>query len=227
MSDNSSENMPPPNHYSSGSPRKFRIIIWISLFIVYLLSTLDLIGWAFNISIFKSIGPQLEPMKINSALCFIFAATALLIMHSDLSAIIRKGLATFFTILILGTSLITLYGYYFSSSSSHESSMTGLSALFLSPGMRMAFLTAFNFLLIAGILFLFLAERNKTSGLANIITLTVLLVSYYIIVSYILGVETVFKLGDATDSSEYRHCFFCYLYSSLNNKAAYNGLKTF
>ena len=188
--------MPSPNHYSSGLPRKFSIIIWISLFMVYLLSTLDLIGWAFNISIFKSIAPQWEPMKINSALCFIFAATALLIMHSDLPAIIRKGLVTFFTIFIFGTSLITIYGYYISLSSSHESSMTGLSALFLSHGMRMAFLTAFNFLLIASILFLLLAERNKATGLANIITITVLLVSYYIIVSYILGVETAFKMGD-------------------------------
>ncbi len=197
MSENSSESMPSPNHYLSGLPRKLRIIIWISLFMVYLLSALDLIGWAFNISIFKSFGAQWEPMKINSALCFIFAATALLIVHSDLPAIIRKGLATLFTIFIFGTSLITVYGYYNSLSSSHESSMTGLSALFLSPGIRMAFLTAFNFLLIAGILFLLLSGRNKTSGLAKILILTVLLVSYYIIVSYVLGVETVFKLGDA------------------------------
>ena len=198
MSDNPAENMPSPNHNSSGLPGKFRIIIWISLFVVYLLSTLDLIGWAFNISIFKSIAPQWEPMKINSALCSIFAATSLLIMYSDLHAIIRKGLATFFAIFICGTSLITIYGYYISLSSSQESSMTGLSTLglFLSPGIRMAFLTALNFLLIAIILFFFLADRNKTTGYANILTLIVLLISYYIIVSYILGVETAFKFGD-------------------------------
>ncbi len=187
-----------PDYHLSGLPRQFKIAILISLLAVYLLSILDLIGWGFNISVFKSIYPQWEPMKINSALCFIFAATALLILHSDLPPSLRKGMAALFAVIISGISLITIYGYYISFNSSHESSMIGVPALAFihSPEMRMPFLTAFNFLLIASILFLFLSEKNKLSGIAHIIILPFFIVSYYIIVSYILGVETVFKLGD-------------------------------
>jgi PAS domain S-box-containing protein len=182
-----------------GLSGKFKSTILISLILVILLSLLDLVGWGFNISVFRSISPHWEPMKINSALCFIFATAALLVMHSKLTSFLRKGLAAIFAISISCISLITMYHYFVASGYIPAISINAFPSVknFYSSEMIMPFLSAFNFLLFAVMLFLYLPEKGKPSGLAAILMIPFFMVSYYIIVSYILGVGTVFTFGEA------------------------------
>jgi PAS domain S-box-containing protein len=198
MSGNSSVHIPRLRWYSLGLPLAFQITVWISIIIVFVISFLDLAGWVFNITLFKSIESQWTPMKIVTALCFIFAAIALVIILVKLPPILRKIIPRVFATFICLISLITLYVYLYSIRTGQESSLTGVSYLgfFLPSAMRMAFFTACNFLLIGCILFLLPAHKTKASGIAHVLIIPVTLVSYFITVSYILGVYSANELNE-------------------------------
>jgi len=54
--------------------------------------------------------------------------------------------------------------------------------------MRMALLTACNFLLIGFVIFLLSTDNTKNSDIAHVLIIPVTLINYFIIISYILGV---------------------------------------
>jgi PAS domain S-box-containing protein len=197
MQGNSSEHIPRPGWYSLDLPRTLQIIVWISILVVFVLAFLDLTGWLFNITLLKSIMPQWIPMKIITAVCFIFAAIALTILGINSLSILRKNLPGVLAAFICFIGLITLYVYLYSLRTGHESSLTGVSyfKFFLAPVNRMSSLTAFNFLLIGCILLLLPADKTKTSGIAHVIIIPVSLINYFVIVSYILGVYSVNDLN--------------------------------
>ena len=134
--------------YSLDLKSELQIPVWISIITVFILSLLDLAGWKFDVVLFKSIIPGWIPMKIITALCFILAATSLLIIQFDFPAIIKKILPRVFAVLICLTSLITIYVYFYSIITGHEISLSGASYFnffLLQPG-RMALLSALSFL---------------------------------------------------------------------------------
>jgi PAS domain S-box-containing protein len=190
MSGNSSERISRLHWYSIDLPMVRQITLRGSIILVFVISFLDLAGWLFNIPLLKSIMPFWTPMKIITAICFIFIAIALFIIQSNLPDILRKILPRIIATFIFLISLITLYVYQYSKNYSHESSLTGISylAFILTPEMRMALLTAINLFLISCILFLLSASSEKASGIAHIIIIPVTLVSYFITVSYILNI---------------------------------------
>lgn len=198
MSGNSQAYISKPHWYSMGLPRASRITVWISIIMVFVIALLDLIGWVFNITLFKSILPQWIPMKIITALCFIFAATALVAIQVNLPEILRKILPRVLATFICLISLITLYVYLFYIRTGHEPSLTGVSYLtfFITPVSRMALLTAFNFFLIGCILFLLPTNKKESSRIAHAMVIPVTLVSYFVLVSYILGVYSVTELNE-------------------------------
>lgn len=196
MQSNISKNTLRQHWYSLGLTREIKIPVWISIITVFALSFLDLAGWIFNITLFKSIIPQWIPMKIITAVCFIFAATSLLIIQSNFPVILRKILPRVFAVLICLASLISLYLYFYSIVNGHETSSAGTTYLgfFLLPPGRMALLTALNFFLIGCILFLLPANKAGTSNIAHIIIIPVVIESYYVIISYILGVYSATEI---------------------------------
>jgi PAS domain S-box-containing protein len=200
MSGNSSEYIQGRKRYSKDLQRSFKITLWISIITVYVISLLDLAGWLFNIVIFKSIIPYWEPMKIITAICFILSATAIMIYQTALPSILRKISARIFAAFICITSLLTLYIYFYFIRSGNESFLTSVSFLkfFTAPTLRMALLTAFNFLLIGCILFLISSSKQIFSGIAHIIIVPVVLISYFVILSYILGVHSLTEIIDVS-----------------------------
>jgi PAS domain-containing protein len=58
----------------------------------------------------------------------------------------------------------------------------------------MAFLTACNFFIIGCIIFLLSAEKIKANNLAHVLIIPVALVSYFVLVSYLLGVYSASEL---------------------------------
>ena len=92
-----------------------------------------------------------------------------------------------------------MYKYFTASGSFHVISMTSITTRenIYSSELLMPFLAAVNFLLVALILFLYLPEKEKMTGLAHIFMIPFFIISYYILVSYIVGVETVFTFGNA------------------------------
>ncbi len=182
--------------YSLDLKSELQIPVWISIITVFILSLLDLAGWKFDVVLFKSIIPGWIPMKIITALCFILAATSLLIIQFDFPAIIKKILPRVFAVLICLTSLITIYVYFYSIITGHEISLSGASYFnffLLQPG-RMALLSALSFFLIGCIIFLLPFNNTKTYDIAHAIIIPVVIGSYFVIVSYILGVYTATEI---------------------------------
>ncbi|MGD0754330.1 MAG: HAMP domain-containing sensor histidine kinase [Bacteroidales bacterium] len=200
--------------FPSEFSRTRKIAISISIFIVLVLSVLDVIGWLLNINLLKSLVPQWEPMTLSSAICFIFAVSALLIILSDSSEIIRKVLPMIFAAAICCISLISIYVHFYTFSSGHESSITLVSFLtiFLSKAERMSFMTACNSLLLGGALILLFTIKERLFSIAMILIIPAFLISYFTIISYILDVNSLIELS--------------HLSIPLNTSIAFCGIST-
>jgi signal transduction histidine kinase len=166
--------------------------------IVIVLSFLDLVGWVFNITLFEKIMPQWIPMNKITAICFVMAAITLVIIMLNISGIIKKLLAFAFSFFIFSICLLTIYADIYSLQSGHESFLDNISFLnfFLPPQMRMTFITACNFILISFVLLLLSIWKTKTSDIAHFLIIPVTLISYFLPVSYILGVYSVSEMNE-------------------------------
>jgi len=184
--------------YSLGLPYTIQITVWLLILLVYLISLLDLVGWAFHITFFKSIAAHWEPMKIITAVCSFFVATVLVLVQIKLPAILTRIITRVLAILICLVCLLTLYVYLYSVNTGHETSITKVSwlAFIIAPEMRMATLTAFTLLLIGCVLFLLTAKRPEAKGIAHILILPAALISYFIPVSYIIGVYSLYEYNE-------------------------------
>ena len=190
MQSNSSKSGLRQHWYSLGLKREIQILIWISIITVFVLSLLDLAGWIFNITLFKSIIPQWMSMKIIAAVCFILAATSLLMIHSNLPVILRKILPRILSVLLCIVSLMTIYLYLCSFIKGHEPSFARIYYLriIFSPGSRMSLSTAGSFFLLGCILLFLSVDNKKAYNIAHALIIPLILVSYYVLISYILGV---------------------------------------
>jgi signal transduction histidine kinase len=211
MSDTSSENMPGQNLHSSPVIRPLRIAKWVSLLIAFVLSFFNLVGWAFNITIFQNLVPQWIPMKIIAAICFIITTTALVLIQAELPPVIRKTIPRILASLICLISLLSLFFSIYTFKSDQESSFTGISffSFFFSSEMRMTFLTSFNFLLIGITFFLITSKDPNKSGIAHILIIPVVSVCYIVIVSYILYIHSLIQLSEITMGLDSSIAFGC------------------
>lgn len=160
--------------------------IWIALSLIFILSSLDIAGWIFNLPLFKSIGPHWESMKLITALCFIFYSLALVSMILKLRSTGIRIFSMVIAALITLISLLSLYVYFYFFATGHESSIIQMSffRVFLAQANRMALLASGSFLFLGCILFLL----PVTNGITHILIIPVFLISYFTVVSYILGV---------------------------------------
>ena len=71
------------NYTNSRLARLFPVVSLIAGSFVFFISVLVLVGWALDISLFKSVWPHLAPMTPNTATCFILMAIAMACLHSS------------------------------------------------------------------------------------------------------------------------------------------------
>lgn len=76
-----------------------------------------LVGWLFDISVLRSISPDLVSMKADAAVCFILTGIALLLtarlpeIFNPRRSLLLSGLARFFCLLVGLIGVLTLYEY--------------------------------------------------------------------------------------------------------------------
>ena len=198
MTENNRNQILRPHWYSFGLPPSLQTTVWISIIIVYVLSILDLIGWMFNVTFFKSIEPHWVPMKVIVALCFIFSASALLLIQANTTTILRSLVSRMLSIIIFVISLVSVIVCLNVLIKGHESAIAGMPLLsfFLSPANRMPFLTALIFLFVGCILFLFSIKNKLASDVGHFLIFPASLASYFVPISYILSVYSVTELSD-------------------------------
>ena len=170
---------------------------WASIIIVFLLSIVDLVGWLFDITPLKSIMPGWFPMMKISAVCFVLAGVSLVVIKLHLPVILRKILPGLLAAFIIIVSLTTLCLLFYTSVTGNESSLTEIPWLsfFIAPEARMVFLVACNFFLLGFIILLLTADTAKTADIAHILILPVILISYFVPVSYLLNIYSINELA--------------------------------
>ena len=200
MSGISANNISVPDQYSSPRGRSIQITVWVSYIIVFTISILDIAGWIFNVSLLKSIGPQWVPMKLITSLCFIFSVSALVLIHSYSSAFLSIYVSRTLALFILIVSLTTIAGYFYFFITGNEASITRQPVLnlFLPDENRMELLTALIFLLISFILFLLSFKNKRAADISHILFFPVASASYFIPVSYFLGVYSMNNFSNGT-----------------------------
>ncbi|MFA6924620.1 MAG: PAS domain S-box protein [Bacteroidales bacterium] len=175
----------------SGNP-----IVCVSLLIVFILSFLDLIGWMFNITLFKSISSHWIPMKVITALCFAFSNTALIFIKTDsttrIKAIITKTLGL--TVSIVGLLTIIIYTIFLKTGIEATFVYAPFLKLFLAPQTKMAFFSAINFFIIGIALILIATKSIRNANIAHVLMLPAAIFSYMVPVSYIIGAYSLHEI---------------------------------
>ena len=176
-----------------GQSRKGIKIVWISIFLAAIISILDLIGWITGNTLLKSWDPYWTPMKIITALCFIFTSLALIVIFTKKPKAINKIFPFIMGLFIFFIGLLTAFGWLFEGATGHETSIATFPVfrLFLSLENRMALLSGFIFSMTGIIVILLIPDRQVYSNIAHILCFPVAISGYMVPVSYILGVYSI------------------------------------
>jgi two-component system, sporulation sensor kinase E len=193
--------------------KKNRTIIIISL-ITIVVDSIVLLGWIFNIPALQSIIPGIEPMRFNTALCFVLLGIALLLTQYQTN----KYNLPFFILSLLVTivGLITLLENLF-----HFNA--GLDQLFVTdrgivsrtypfPG-RMAFNAAVSFLLLGLGLLMLTAKNRLFDLLAQYFFHIVTIISAVALIGYLYGVSLFYSFLYVSSMST--HTAFIFIVLSI------------
>ncbi len=179
-----------PEKLSSAS----RLILWVSLAVVFLISSLDIISYISGIIIFKRIESHWIPMNLITAVFFILSGIALYISRN--ASLRNVIIVRIIAITITLVSLLTIIDYIYILVSGKETLLTKIPFLkiFILSVYRMAFMSAFIFMFTGCILYLFSLNHGTADNIAHVLIFPAALASYFIPVSYILNIYTLDEL---------------------------------
>ncbi|MCL1465420.1 methyl-accepting chemotaxis protein [Argonema galeatum] len=172
-----------------------------------------IIGWMFNIPLFKSILPGLVTMKANTALCFIFAGAALWmwhqshgtgnnsVLHAQATPTTQNFLrwAQVCAALVLLIGLLTLIQYGLNGDFGIDQFLfkdSAKAAGTSAPG-RMGANTAANFVMV-GCALLFLVRNYTNYRVAQIFTLGAFFVAFVGLLGYAYSVTSLYGINSYT-----------------------------
>ena len=158
---------------------------------VMLIGCLGLLGWIFDIAIFKQILPGLATMKVNTALCFSLAGAALAGLHAghDRQPIRWAGRISAGAVVVI--AVLTLSEYFVGWDLRIDQLLFADPASVVFPG-RMSIVAALNFSLLG--LALLLLDAQRAYWLASILTSMALLIAWIAMIGYIYGVTSLYQI---------------------------------
>ena len=189
-----------PNNKSNNKSEPFlanplpeKYIVLICIYIILGISILNLGGWAFGISILKSIDGHWVPMMIDTAISFILCAMSLYIIQKKITTGLLSLIPKISGVMVFIVGAITTCLQIAILNPANEKLMmeNPFLGIFLVSNNRMALITACNFILIGIVLFLISFHKKKLTGIAHALIFPSLLISYVVPVSYILGVTNL------------------------------------
>src|ERR1035437_10219165 len=171
-------------------------------FVVALTGILVIIGWTFDIPIFKTIFPKYGSMKVNTAICFILSGITLWIINrkGKLSSP-EKIISTVFSILISVIGIVTIIEYKYQIGFSidelffKDNTTINQSS---SPG-QMSPITAFNFICL-GFALLFL-QNQKYFRVYQVLSLIVFSIGLTTTIGYIYQIDWLTTLPSSARTS--------------------------
>lgn len=171
---------------------------WVASITVILIASFVLVGWIFDIGLFKSVLPGLVTMKANTAIGFMLGGISLFLWHQQRQSLQWSPNALVCAIIVLLIGLLTLMQYGFDIN-------LGIDQLFFKesvdavatakPG-RMAPNSAFNFLLLGSALVLTCLPRPNYLP-AQILTILAFLISLLGFLGYLYGNAVFYKFDSS------------------------------
>jgi PAS domain S-box-containing protein len=169
-----------------------RSIAWLAIIVVLALSLLAVAGWMLNVPLLKSVESQWISMKVVTAVCLVFAAIALALIHKGPTRrlqIIPTALGALVS--LVGALTVGFYAFALSAGREPAFAAAPLLSLILTPAARMALATGGMFFLVGCALILLATGNRRAADIAHGLALPVAAVGYLVPVSYLLGVAAI------------------------------------
>ena len=165
------------------------LVVQLAGGMVFAIGALVLIGWAVDASFLKSLRPGFVSMKANTALAFALSGLALLVRHRAGVASPRP-MASLLPAAVAVVGGLTLLEYLLGVDLGiDELLFPDRAAVATSSPGRMAPQSAMGFLLMGTAMLLAPHRRAAAGWVAQIATLTVVLISYLSLVGYLFGAD--------------------------------------
>lgn len=116
-------------------PREFKVTIWISLVIIYLVCIFDFTGWIFQIPVLESLIPHMPRMALTSTINMLIAGVSLLLLQFSFRTSLIKNLVITLASIICLSGFATLYVIIYNIITGNEAAFNNLKFLefFLLP----------------------------------------------------------------------------------------------
>ncbi len=176
------------NHLTSTNQKFCKSLSGFTAIFTIVISSLVLAGWAFDLTVLKSITPNYVPMNPVTAVCFLLLGVSFLIHHFSyntlrhLIAMVCAGLVLLVAVSQLGA---IFFGFGFSPDQLLFQSQLGDN--------HMAFTTAFNFFLLSAAL---LTLRYPKNFIRQTLVILAGTISMIILVGYVYYVGALYQIPD-------------------------------
>ena len=164
---------------------------------VIIIPIIVILGWIFNIEIFKTGFPgSHSTMKFNTAFCFLLAGISLALLQKERLSPSKWLLWQILTSTLIIIPTLTLIQYIFGWQLGIDQLIfidINPSKTTIYPG-RMGEITALNFILVGIALLLLRKKRPYRQWLAQILAITMMLIVIMPLLSNLLGVNTAYQL---------------------------------
>lgn len=190
----------------------FKSASLIMSIIIPLIGVMVVLGWIFDISLFKSLFPNYIPMKPNSALCFILIGISLLLQHSPKADTRILMLGKILGIIISLFGIISLIEFILGINFHLTSFLLTDDTAALPLQARPAQLAALNFILI-GLALLFFDVRHVIP-IGQFLAFVIGLIGLLILTGYIFSFHPEIFIQTYSHSSIYTG--FCFVLTSLS-----------
>jgi PAS domain S-box-containing protein len=181
-----------PGSFPAGLKTWNQIIIRISLSLVFLTGLLGLLGGILNLPVLSSFSPYWIQMKIITSICIILSGIILILVRHEVKFKWKISLARVLATFVILVSIITIFQYYHLSSTGFEADMP--IKLFFDHSNIMAFVTALILFFTSSILVLLSFNNSIADNFAHILIWPVAFASYFIPVSYLLGLPNPYEI---------------------------------
>lgn len=168
---------------------------YASLMVVFI-GILSLIGWVLDIQVLRSISPNFQSTKVNTAIVFILSGIVLLFSHTEklkkTYSYIKQALS--FVIFLIG--LLTLLQYVFNLNFGIDQFL--LKDLYTSPDSfpgRMSFASSVCTILIGIALIWIDHPKEKIRNLSQYPAAIVIAISFLAIIGYLYDAQALYRLG--------------------------------
>lgn len=168
---------------------------YILVLFVLIISLLNTTGWLFDIPLFHSYFAKGIAMRQITAFCLILLSIALLILKTNTFSKFQKSVIYPICIVVSLLGILSIIAYI-TELHGGDNPFTDITFLntFLILEKRMALITAVLFLAFSIVLFLLTFKTEKYQGVAHALILAIFITAYFVPVSYLIGITTMYSI---------------------------------